>query len=252
MRNLMIIIALICFTLIYTQSAYSKPAEFARTFNCGNEKAYKLCLIGKYPPSKSINLLSQSNSNICKTKTLNTFNYEEYPYDGGQPLPVTTVDTKKCTHPEQYTLAYLEENIDGYQLTAMVLEADKSTIHKADATTRKSKLLIESEKLFSKYLLKEPVLYRPVQNYIDTYIVQYVVHPYPRPVKYGPLFFYANNKITIIDSEATITKTFSLNGRYFVMYDHGCWEGCGNNYVVVLEIQDKQFKTIFKDGTWAD
>jgi hypothetical protein len=254
LRYLIIVIALFFYTFTYPQIAKSESSEFVLTFNCGNEKNIKLCLIGKYPPSKPINLLSQINSSICKAKTLKTFDYAEYPHNiPNQALQVTPVELKKCLHPEQYTLAFLKKNAFEYELTSMAQKATGSSVDMIDKIIRKSKILSESEDLFQDYLSIKPVLYIPVPTYREIYIAQYLVNPYPRPgVKYGPLFFYGNKEVTRIDSEATITKTFKLNGRHFVMFDHGCWEGCGNNYTTLLEIQGNKLKTIFEDGTWAD
>lgn len=253
MRYLITIIALIIYAFAHPQIAESKSSEFVLTFNCGNEKNFKLCLIGKFPPSKSITLLSFNNSDTCKTKAIKTFDYKEYPYDYGESLKVTPVDTMKCRQPEQYTLAYLEKDVFEFQHISMVQESSKAMIDKIDKIIRNSISLTESERYFGRYLSKIPVLYIPVPDYKDTYIVQYILYPYHRPnTKYGPLFFYANNKVVEIDGEGEITKTFKLNGRYFVMFDHGCWGGCGDINTTLLEIQDDHFKTIFKDGTWAD
>jgi hypothetical protein len=251
MHFLIIIFALIFFAFACPQIVECKSSQFVRTCYCGSEKSFKLCLIGKFPPSTTINLLSQKDSKTCKATTREIINYTEYPYDVGESLKLTYVDTT-CDKPVEYTLAYLENDVSEYQLTTIGQETNSSTIDKVDKMIRDSNLMKESEVFFSTFLLEKPILYIPVPEYSNTYIVQYVIHPYPRPVKYGPLFFYTNNRVIKIDSEAEIIKTFKLNGRYFVLFDHSCWEGCGNVYTTLLEIKNNEFIKIFEDGTWAD
>jgi len=253
MRYSIIFFCSICCIFANAQIVKSESSEFVLTCDCGKEKKFDLCLIGKFPPSKQVNLLSQKNSKTCKAKTFKTFDYKEYPYDGGEALQMTPIYANACKQPKQYTLAYLGNDVFEYQLTSMGKEASSSTIDKVDKIIRKSNFLKESEEIpFSNFLLKKPILYIPVAKYSNTYIVQYIIGEYPRPVKYGPLFFYGNNRAMKIDSEAEIIKTFKLNGRYFVLIKHACWVGCGNVYTTLLEIKNSEYKKIFEDGTWAD
>lgn len=118
--------------------------------------------------------------------------------------------------------------------------------------SRKRGILNEYEKYFSAAILKKPILYVPITNSKNVYIVQYELEFEKDPSKkYGPLFLFADGKITKIDGEAEITKAFMLNGRFFVLLDHGCWQGCGNIYTILLEIEGSNFKLLFEDGTWA-
>jgi hypothetical protein len=235
-RRIIIIFALTIYALAYPQIIECKSSQFVLTCYCG-EKKFDICLIGEFPPSKSVNLLSEKSSKTCKGTTLKTFDYTEYPYDSGQPLKMTPLEVKGCEEPGQYTFEQ---------------EANNSVVDKVNKTIRDSKLLKESEDFFKTSLLKKPILYRPVSEFKDTYIVQYVIHPYRKAVNYGPLFFYSNNREMKIDSEAEVTMTFKLNGRYFVMFDHSCWDGCGNIYTTLLEIKNNEFIVIFSDSTWAD
>lgn len=248
------------------QIAESESFEFTFTFNCGNEKDFKPCLIGKFPSSMSINLLSLISSSICKAKTLITFDYEEYPFSSEDPLQATSVDTEECKQLRQYTLAYLEKNVFEYQTLPLIKNTMRSVKKHVDKIVRTNSLANDLLKKWDEYLKQDisyskpvllskvPVLYVPIPNLKEIYIVQYLL-PYEK--KYGPLFFYAKNKVVEIDSEGKIIKMFKLNGRHFVMFDSSCWVGCGDGYTALLEIRDNQYRTIVKEGirdgeTWAD
>jgi hypothetical protein len=253
MRYLIIFFCSICCIFANAQIVISESSEFARTFRSDNDKILQISLIGTFPSSTTATLLSESDSDICITKTLESFNYQN---EGGdiKDIQATHIDFKICKQPERFKLAYLGKNVFEYQLTTMGQEASSIVIDKVDKMIRESNLLKKSEEVpFSDLLLKKPILYIPVPEYGNTYIVQYVIHPYPRTdVKYGPLFFYSNNKVIKIDREAEITKTFKLNGRYFVLFDHSCWLGCGDVCTGLLEIKNNEFIKIFVDCTWAD
>lgn len=254
LRYLIIIIALIGYVFIGHQIAESNSSEFVLTFDCGSDKNYQLCLIGNFPLSKTVNLLSRMSSSTCKTKTLKSFNYTEGPYGPEEVIPATPVEIKNCKQPGQYHLAYLGENVLEYRPVQLEQNITESTIATVDNLIRKKRLITrKDEEFYLNGLSKKPILYVPITKTKNIYITHYVLNQPPRPgMKLGPLFFYSNGKITKIDSEAIINKTFKLNDRYFVLLNHTCWAGCGDIYTTLLEIKGNRFKTIFKDATWAD
>ena len=87
------VLVLVCLVFLSPCIVQCGVPEFALTFNCGSEKEYRICLVGKFPHAKRVSLLSQTDSSICKVTTLKTFDYTGYPYDKGQPLKVTPVDS---------------------------------------------------------------------------------------------------------------------------------------------------------------
>ena len=252
---LKLILALICCVFSYPQIAECRSSQFALTFNCGSEENYKVCLIGKFPPSGSVDLLSVTHSKTCRTTTLKSFKYTEHPYDDVLPLHVTPVDTKKCEQPSQYTLALLGDGVREYERLLPTLNTTESTINHVDKTVRKSKLLKEWEQHPNppNALSKKPILYSPIPRHQEVYIVQYILpfgDSYER--KYGPTFFYAYNKVSMIDSEAEITNAFRLNGRHYLLLHHECWVGCGNLVDTLLQIRGDRVKKVLVDRTWAD
>jgi hypothetical protein len=246
------LIIFFCLTsiLIDAQIVRSESSEFVPTFNCGNDKKFQLCLIGNFPASKTVTLLSETRPNTCTTKTIKAFIYSDGEHEN---VPATYVDFKRCKQPDQFKLAYLRKNVSEYQILNLDRNTSASTIDAVDSIIRQKRMLTkEDEEFFANTLSKVPILYIPVSKYKNIYIVQYTLNSTYRPgKKYGPLFFFAEGMVTKIDSEAEITKAFRLNGRLFVLLDHSCWQGCGDIYTTLLEIEGNKFKILFKDATWA-
>jgi hypothetical protein len=250
MRYLIIFFCLTYCVLIDAQIVRSESSAFVRTFNCGNDKDFQLCLTGNFPSLKTVTLLGETKSNTCTTKTIKAFIYSDEVFEN---IPATYVDFKRCKQPNQFKLAYLRKSVSEYQILNLDQNTSESTINYVDSIIRQKRMLTtKDEEFFANTLSKMPILHIPVSKHKNIYIVQYTLDLKDRPgKKYGPLFFFANGKITKIDSEAEITKAFMLNGRLYVLLDHGCWEGCGNIYTTLLEIEGNKVKIIFKDGTWA-
>jgi hypothetical protein len=237
------------------QIAECRSSQFALTFNCGSEENYKVCLIGKLPPSGPVTLLSKTHSKTCRTTTLKSFKYTEHPYDDALPLHVTPVDTRKCEQPSQYTLAFLGEGVREYERSLPTLNTTESTINHVDKIVRKGNLLKEWEQYPNPpdVLSKKPILHVPIAKRKGVYVAQYILpfgDSYER--KYGPTFLYANNKAVMIDSEAEITNAFSLNGHHYLLLHHECWAGCGNLVDTLLQIRGNRVKKVLVDRTWAD
>lgn len=249
--SLLILGALAC------PAAESKSSEFVLTTTArSSEHRVELSLIGEFPPLKEVHLLSNIDATTCRAVTLKAVDYKEYPYDESNILRLTPIDTRDCRAPfSQYALAYLGTKVHEYHPLAMIRETRQSTIRYIHKIVRERNLL----KAWEEYpnppgcLSKHPVLYHPIPEQKKTYMVQYILKRGDHlKGKYGPLFFFSNGKPVELDNEAVITKAFSLNGRHFVLYDHGCWAGCGNIYTALVEIKADQFITVFRDGTWAD
>lgn len=248
MRNLLMIIALVSLCVVLPEYARSESPEFALTFDCGKNNQFKLCLIQKFPPSKIIYLLSRKKSEVCTARTLKTFDVET-PWDY---IPATRIDSLKCKKPRQYELAHTGENASDYQLIKISMETGTALIDKADKLAKEDKLFKEIlERIGLENLMKKPILYAiPAQK--NTYIIQYLIKDYHKPgVKYGPLFFYKNGKVTGLDREAEIRQAFKLNGRYFILFEHGCWEGCGDISTTLLELKENGYEILIEDASWA-
>jgi hypothetical protein len=252
MRYLIIFFCSICCILANAYPARSESPEFALTFRSDADKTFQLSLIGSFPSSTKITLLGKSDSDICVTKTLESFTYL---HEGGdiENIPATHVDFKVCKQTKGCVLAYFGKDVTEYRIVQLDQNTSESTINDIDSIIRKKEILEKDDEIFLEALSKKPILYVPISKSKNVYIIQYLYKFENDPSKkYGPLFFSADGKITKIDSEAEITRAFILNGRNFFLFHHSCWEGCGEVCTKLLEINKNNFMTNFVDCTWSD
>lgn len=224
-------------------------STFALTFDCGDGKNLQLCLIDRFPPSKTVTLLGGTGSDVCMAKTLGSFNYS---FGVSEEFPATRLALEGCRQTRQYKIAFVEGKVSGYKAIILEQEKSKEIIGKANSIIRRKNLLQKAdEEYYANTLAKMPVVYKLPGN-SNSFLVQYLTSsPIPPNETYGPLYLFSNGTARIIDREAGISHVFTMNGRFFLLYDNRCWAGCGNIYTALVEIKGNQFKKIFENGAWA-
>jgi hypothetical protein len=245
-----VIFCLTCSIFTDVQAEKSESHEFVGIYNCSTkENDFQPCLAGHFPSSKAVALLSRIDSKICSTKTTKSFTYSDEMFED---VPETHVDSTTCKNPRQFDLAYLGKDVLEYRAFHWDQNVSQATINDVDSLFKKRGILQGYREFFGESLSEKPILYQPVPKSDRIYIVQYRLKFTNDPdKKYGPLFFFADGKIMEIDPEAEIRRAFILNGRFFVLLDHGCWQGCGAVYTMLFEIIGSKYEVLFKDGTWA-
>ena len=145
MRYLIIFCLLISYAFAYPAVVESNSSGFAlATTGPGKTPQFELCVVGNFPYSKTIHLLSNKDSVTCKTVTLKSFSYKDYPYERGNPLQLTPVDTQKCKQPSsQYILAYLGKHVNDYRILNPVQITNQTTIEYIDRIVRNNNMLKE-------------------------------------------------------------------------------------------------------------
>lgn len=248
MHYLLVLFFSICIILANAHIVKSESPEFAFTCDCSTDHNPDLSLIGTFPLGKKITLLSKSSSDICITKTLESFSY---PFEvAGKDIPATHVDFKVCKKTKSFDLAYVGKDVSEYRIIQLDQNTSESIINHIDSLIRKKGILKKNEGIYPEYLSKKPILYASISESKNVYIVQYLYKYINHPNKKdGPLFFVADGQITKMDSDAEIIRAFMLNGRFFILLDLRSEGGLACREL--LEIKKNQFFTIFVDCSWS-
>jgi hypothetical protein len=241
MKYVIIIASILFITFNGGMSSGEQKSDFTLTFNCGND-FHKLCLVGLIAPGKSVTLLSNKRSNICRARTTDSFMYYFEPGENG--IPATNLDMDRCQDPEQYSLAYLGTGQVKYQLLELSLFEEKSKVLDFDRLVRKKKLLeYEASIETSPKVFKFPVSRKSIL------IGQYEA---VGQAGYGPLFISAQGDVEKIHFLASVYSVFRLNGRLYMMfYWRGTQEDSGDQGSALVELTESGFKLIFEDTSWS-
>ncbi len=248
MHYLLILFFSICIILANAYIVKSESPEFALTCDCSTNHNRDLSLIGTFPSGKNITLLSKSSSDICITKTLESFNYSFEV--AGKDIPATHLDFKVCKKTKWFDLAYIGKDVSEYRIMQLDQNTSESKINDIDSLIKGKGVLKKNEGIDPEFLSKKPILYAPISESKNVYIVHYLYNIINHPnAKHGPLFFSADGQIAKMDSDAEIIRAFVVNGRFFILLD--LRSDGGLVCTKLLEIRKNQFFTIFVDCSWS-
>ncbi len=245
-------------TLVFLSSAngvsYGKDNNFSIAFNCGEDSRFDLCITKELPRGTNGVVFDLNRDYTCNVKVLDSLEYGPI-----EPAPISRLDYKKCRDFRKHNsgrtdyIFYHGGPVSKYSVTKPKSIDDKALIDKVDQLIRGGQFLPKDfEEYFGGTLSKKPIVYAPVPSLKGILLVQYVTSdPFKAGERYGPMYTYIGGKVKKLDDEAAIEAIFNLNGRFFVLYFHGCWGGCGNLYSTLIEITQDGIIEIFSDGFFA-
>lgn len=237
--------------LVSAEAIKSPSSSFISIFSCdeSNPRVEEgdVCLIGEFREGESVYLLAEDI--VCKAKTGESEMLER---EVGAEFMITPVELGNCD-PADYFLAWRGKKPASFRPLSLIQETSVEKRSKVDATIRKGYLTEEIAAAFEGTLEAAPILYKPFPKRPDLFLVQYITaQPLQEGDLYGPLFWYAQGRVELVDAQASIAAFFSLQNEKFLLLRHDCWQGCGELSEKLLNVSEKGFTVIHQDASFSD
>jgi hypothetical protein len=240
-------VGVLCFLAVLPGVAAAEDREFAFVFECEARKG-TICMTSQYPPGQKMVLLG-TRSDVCPTETRGTFDFQR----GPGVRTISRVDNSRCPNRGGYFLAHIDRSVSSFRRFVPAPIANPDVVNRIDAAIKPTKFYATADDYFGGTLSRKPTCFHPIPGKDDLVIAQYVTaRPKGVSEKYGPLYISVDGDIREIASEASIGQFFTLEGRYYLTYRAGCWQGCGIQAEVLVEISPEGFRRVLVDGFFGN
>ncbi len=230
--------------LVYSGCAFAEENEFNFVFQC-DAKKNAICMTKEYPTGQKMFLLG-SKSNVCASETHGTFKFQH----GATDKTISRIDVSRCPNKSSYFLAYGGRSVSNFRRYAPATITNPAVVNKVDAAIKVLKFYSTANEYFGNTLSDRPICFFPIPGNDNLIIAQYFTRkPRGGIEKYGPVYMYVNGDIREIASEASLGYLFMMDGRCYMTFRAGCWQGCEILAEVLVEISaDQGFRKILIDG----
>jgi len=259
---------LACSPALAAEAPPTKQEDFAFAFQCQDGKS---CLIGEFPKSRSITLLSQDGV-LCNAKTQDSYEHE----GPVGPIPATRLDTSGCKRanfalawlaPEKETLQHLPLQAveDRHQLAAiqkLVLRSPEFRFNEKqwlkdnpdpdpnevwpEAYQRNEWLegLAYRRRYYSQFK-QTPHAYQLSSSGKDVLILRYATRK-----SSGPLLMDHKGSLRLLERIAAMPIAFTIGGRKYLYFRWMAGEG-GLIGTAIWQIDDNGIKEVANDSSFA-
>lgn len=229
--------------LVSSGSVLAEDSDFAFVFLCDARKN-TICMTTLYPSGQKMLMLG-SRSDVCRAETNGEFRFHRGPKD----IPITKIDISRCPNKNSYFLAYGGKAVANYRRFAPDAVTNPGLVDKVDNAIKQLKFYSTANEYFGNTLSAKPSCFYPLPGIDNVIIAQYTTaKPKDNSDKYGPVYLFLDGEIREMASEASLGNLFKMNGRYFMTYRAGCWQGCGILAEVLVEITPEGFRKIRIDN----
>jgi hypothetical protein len=195
---------------------------------------YDICLIGHVKTEQPIYLLASDT--VCKTQTEAA---KELELEGRADIMITPVSLGNCDSAD-YFLAWKGEKPSSFRPLQLIQETATDKISAIDKAVRTVFPAETSHQVIDNTFAVTPVLYKPLPQSSDIYIVHYITKdPLQEEALYGPIFWYAKGAVTLLDNQAEIAAFFSMYQNRYLLLRHIDWQGYETLSEQILNITDK-------------
>ncbi len=230
--------------LVFSGCAFAEENEFNFVYQC-DAKNNAICLTKEYPSGQKMFLLG-GKSNVCLAETHGKFKFQRGPKE----KTISRIDVSRCPNKSNYFLAYGGKAVSNFRRYAPTAVAKPEVISKVDHAIKMLKFYSTANEYFGNTLSGRPTAFFPIPGNDNLIIAQYTTEkPRAGTEKYGPVYLYINGEIREIASEASLGLLFTMDGRNYMTYRAGCWQGCEILAEVLIEISAEEgFRKVLIDG----